>query len=1030
MTSTTSALPSPPSTSAGGDARIDVGRDAVGNVFVAGTENDVRVTLVVADSRLLAQLRAELPKSDVSYNPYRGLDAFYESDAAYFFGRKDLTRRAWVAFQSLQRGPNARILPVVGASGSGKSSLIRAGLLPQLAREPMEGLRHPQVLVLRPGADPLEQLSKVLRQIGGNAAIEPSAFKAAGVDGDFGHLHRQLQFLRPNNSSRYIIFADQFEELYTECLDGDDRNYFLENLAFAASEPDKLVSVVITLRNDFAGAVQKPSAFARAVRENRLLVQAMGREDLSDAIVGPARKMALPWPAVLVENLIAQAEGRAGALPLLQFALQQLWPAHATGTLDETEWASRLIEDFLVEAADRLFEQAGLADTSGRDQRIIKRTFIAMVQLGEGTPDTRRVARSSEVVACADTTEHVAKVLAPFAQPEARLITTSEQTGEATYELTHEALIASWDLLRAWLGNVPDKAEGEKIREALRLRRRLASAAAEWNANRGGLWRPPELDTLRQYVAIDRVDLTPGETTFFDASESAWQAELNRNAHNVMFRRAGVFTFIIFATLVAGGGWFAAKQEGSLRQEAVKQKDLAEQQRANAEAQRNLAEQQKNLAIFSAGAMKKLSAAAFAKAEELADLAKQAIATNSVPDQVHVYDQFALFHNDAGDRLTAEDELKRASELLEKSPDDLSKASHLETIGDVIGNDAGTDAWISTYATAAHLFAHAQHSSDVVRVLAKLARAETVTGRYDEAWKAINRASELAKTPSGGSESSFLEWVRGGTYAAQGNKPQALDCYNKAILGFDATLAVAPRNDRIRLLLGEGLQTRGDLERTESPSVAYDSYVRAIATLEPVLADDPTLFDSSRVIELARVGLRDLGRSDDYIHKVRADDDSIARRFDHDFGDGIGNFKFGSSLTEINDLLSPPFNTANFGNLPRAGEYVTGDVRYFWRNLNQAPEFPSIYPWPSCVRDGGYVLFMFNQGKLFRILVRFLAGPTPCPQMQQAVDMIASAYGIAASGAASERRIRYETNRVGLIASSNQSVVSLEFEER
>src|SRR5262249_49238895 len=158
-----------------------------------------------------------------------------------------------------------------------------------------------------------------------------------------------------------------------------------------------------------------------------------------------------------------------GALPLLQYALEQLWPDHVAGRLAESRWSSRLIEDFVVQRADELYERSGAGPEHDVHQRIVRRAFVSMVQLGEGAADTRRVARQSEIIARRETPEAVRATLAPFASPEARLITVSESDGESTYELAHEALIGSWDRLRAWLGHVPSQTEAEAVRGELRL---------------------------------------------------------------------------------------------------------------------------------------------------------------------------------------------------------------------------------------------------------------------------------------------------------------------------------------------------------------------------------------------------------------------------------------------------------------------------------------------------------------------------------------------------------------------------------
>src|SRR5262249_6237708 len=149
-------------------------------------------TLVVADQRLLARLYPPAEATQSIGNPYRGLEAFYETDAALFFGRRKLVQRAWTLFQKLQSGLGPRILAVVGASGSGKSSLVRAGLLPELAREPMAGLESPKVLLLRPGSAPLDRLAEVLARLPGVDAVNESSLRTPAEGGSFNLLHKLL----------------------------------------------------------------------------------------------------------------------------------------------------------------------------------------------------------------------------------------------------------------------------------------------------------------------------------------------------------------------------------------------------------------------------------------------------------------------------------------------------------------------------------------------------------------------------------------------------------------------------------------------------------------------------------------------------------------------------------------------------------------------------------------------------------------------------------------------------------------------
>ena len=257
--------------------------------------------VVVADSRLLGVFRGTEVGTTSIFNPYKGLDCFYETDSEYFCGRSKLVRRASVLFGKLQQGTSPRILPIVGPSGSGKSSLVRAGLVPELVRQPLAGFEEPQVLILRPGATPLARLADVIQRGRPTAGVSTADLQKAAPDGIYRALHGALASSGyPLN--RYLIVVDQFEELFTECADSDARNAFLENLVFACGHVDHRVSLVFTLRNDFASSVRDPSAFLAAVRDNRLAIPGMGRDEIFEAVDQPARRLGHPWPSTFVET--------------------------------------------------------------------------------------------------------------------------------------------------------------------------------------------------------------------------------------------------------------------------------------------------------------------------------------------------------------------------------------------------------------------------------------------------------------------------------------------------------------------------------------------------------------------------------------------------------------------------------------------------------------------------------------------------------------------------------------------------------
>jgi WD40 repeat protein/tetratricopeptide (TPR) repeat protein len=509
----TPVIPSPDhSTNPAGARSISFGHDAIGNVVITGDGNTVAVTLVVSDSRLLPAAT----NSHAAINPYKGLDAFYETDAHFFFGRNASVSSLYVLLHKISCASEKRIVPVVGASGSGKSSLVRAGLLSELARRPIGELGAPSVLILRPGATPVAKLAELASRFRPGASSPTEQVRKLGTSGT-GWLHEHLSGVNVQHGSgqRVLIVVDQLEEIFTECADPNERKRFLEELALAANKADRLVSVLFTLRSDFVASLESDVPFGKSLREYRFQVAAMSRADLELAIQEPAQLAGFPWPQELVEAFAGQAEGRSGALPLLQFALHQIWPQR--NGLARGGWSGKLIEDYLIGAADALFDNAGTQETRTQEQAAIRRAMLAMVQLGEGTADTRRVARLHEFVAAGEDVSCVTRVLAPFATPEARLITISEDNGETTFELTHEALIMSWGRLRAWLGVGPEGL-ATQVRQDVRIRRRLLSSAVDWKENRGALWQETQLAKLKGFLSRNQADLSQVEFDFLRIS--------------------------------------------------------------------------------------------------------------------------------------------------------------------------------------------------------------------------------------------------------------------------------------------------------------------------------------------------------------------------------------------------------------------------------------------------------------------------------------------------------------------------------
>ncbi len=540
--------------------QVQVAGDASGNTVITGDGN---VVIIQATSRLEA---VAAPPAALGPNPYLGLTAFTEAER--FFGREALTQRLWEAFWALHtplpgQPVPLRLLPILGPSGCGKSSLVRAGLLPALARQPLPGLRTPRVAVLTPGAHPLEALANVLARI---ATQDPTPvaksrefaeeLRQTTTPGAYDGLRRIAESLPDIATSPLIVLIDQGEELYSLCDDEEARLIFVSNLLHAVADRAARVSVLLTLRSDFLGQTQRHAALNQAIAAAVVLVPAMDQEELRRAIAEPARQAGQPLDAATVELLMQETAGHEGALPLLQFALMRLWDGLAAGVAAaETHRRIGGVGGALAGEAERLY-----APLSAADQAVVRRAFLGGVQLGEGTRDTRRRVPVAELVAHGEEPQHVRAVLHLFAHPDARLLTfAAAADGTDTVEITHEVLFEHWQTLRDWLA---------ARRDDLRLHRRLTEAAGHWAAAHrpdGLLWRPPDLDLLQALQQRAGSDMTATEVAF-------WQASAGREQRTQRLKRLAVAA-LVGLTLAAAGAVYVVNQA---RQATAKERDRAQ----------------------------------------------------------------------------------------------------------------------------------------------------------------------------------------------------------------------------------------------------------------------------------------------------------------------------------------------------------------------------------------------------------------------------------------------------------------------
>jgi WD40 repeat protein/DNA-binding SARP family transcriptional activator len=440
--------------------------------------------------------------------PFKGLVPFEAADAPYFFGRERLVA------ELVARLVGAPLLGVIGPSGSGKSSAVRAGLLPALASGVLPGSQDWPQRVIRPGEHPMRQLDRALD----------------GIEGD-----------------RLVLAVDQLEEVFTACRDESERVAFFAELVGAAGD-DPGGAVVLAVRADFYGRCAAYPALSRALASNHVLVGPMRNDELQRAIVCPAQRVGLTVEDDLVDAMVDDVEEAPGALPLVSTALLELWQ-HRDGR--RLQLVSYERTGGVRGAVARLAEDA-FGDLDESRQSLARRVLLQLVEVDdEGTVERHR--RGLDELVTSQEVKDLVDVLA-----DRRLVTVSE----GTVELAHEAVLREWPRLRDWI---------DAARDDLKLHRNLSVAEKEWtrlDRDESALYRGAHLAEAREWAARGDPGPSTAEQKFLAASQERELRE--RRGH----RRRLVLGA---AALTAGVAAIAATAVIALHQrgDAVRQRDIA-----------------------------------------------------------------------------------------------------------------------------------------------------------------------------------------------------------------------------------------------------------------------------------------------------------------------------------------------------------------------------------------------------------------------------------------------------------------------
>ncbi|GAB3849183.1 caspase, EACC1-associated type [Dactylosporangium cerinum] len=487
--------------------------------------------------------------------PYKGLAAFEAADETWFHGRRPLI--AQLVRRLADRIDDPRPLMVTGASGSGKSSLLRAGLLPALGRGELgvPGSSTWLALVCKPTADPIGMLAVCLMSLvrTGTLAAEddPGKQRVASVLREdpaqapvlLGHALVHHQGL--------VLVVDQFEEIFTQCDNAADRHAFVQALCALAAgthqaNPAPVTLVTIGLRADFYGRCTEYPELAAVLEGHQVVVQAMTVAQTRAAIEEPAEAVGLDVEPGLVELLLtdlgasrsddADSPGayEPGRLPLLQHALRETWQHRSTDTLTVAGYLQTGgIHGALASTADRVLTRF---DADG--QKIARRLLLSLVRIGDGADDSRRRIGHAEVLTQTRNPTLAAAVLNALAADDARLVTMTD----ATVEITHDALLRAWPRLREWI---------DSDRAGLLVRQQLIDAAREWRASDdpSALYTGTRLALARDWATAARlVDLPANAVEFLDTSTR----QTRRRARRARFVGAALVVLLLGALTAAG----------------------------------------------------------------------------------------------------------------------------------------------------------------------------------------------------------------------------------------------------------------------------------------------------------------------------------------------------------------------------------------------------------------------------------------------------------------------------------------------
>ncbi len=497
-----------------GVSLIDLGRHLLKDIHRPERICQLVIDGIPAEFPPLTSLEALPPEGmrlprQVGTCPYRGLSAFQEPDAPFYFGRETF-------ITSLEHAVREKklVAVIVGSSGSGKSSALFAGLLPRLRKA-----GGYQFAIFHPGSQPFYALAGALLPLLESGLSETDRLTETRklaerlLKGEVSLAQVAERILEKAPDTRQILLVvDQFEELYTLCPDDRLQKAFVDELlatvAAAKAQREALSVILLTMRADFMGQALAHRAFADALQEASLLMGPMTRQELHMAIEKPADMQGAAFEPGLVERILDDVGEKPGNLPLLEFTLTQLWEQQTDGWLTHTNYdAMGSVEGALATYADQVY-----GELQANEQELARRALVQLVQPGEGTEDTRRIATRQEL---GDESWSLIQRLA-----DRRLVVTGrDNAGHETAEVVHEALIQKWGRFQEWMDtDRAFRAWQERLRGSLRQWQ-------ESNRDKGALLSGAVLALGLEWAEARSVEMNIQEKDFLETSLLEQQAQ-------------------------------------------------------------------------------------------------------------------------------------------------------------------------------------------------------------------------------------------------------------------------------------------------------------------------------------------------------------------------------------------------------------------------------------------------------------------------------------------------------------------------